>query len=57
LAGGLQDLASEQVADLDSEILGVGEAGAPGHALGPVGMVQHIFGGGLEGGPQSIQQL
>jgi hypothetical protein len=57
VAGSLQDLTGQQVADLSGEFLGVGEACAPGHPIGAIGVVQHIFGGSPEGGTQRIQQL
>jgi hypothetical protein len=53
----LQDLAGEEVANLSGQFFGIGEACAPRHAVGSVGVVQHIFGGGPEGGAQSIQEL
>jgi hypothetical protein len=55
LKGNVEDLTGEQVTDLDGEVLDVGEACTPGHAIGAVGVAEHIFRGGLEGRGQRIQ--
>jgi hypothetical protein len=55
--GGAQDLAGEQVADLNGDVLQLREACAPGHAVGTKGVAEDVFGGHLEGGSQRMQQL
>jgi hypothetical protein len=57
LEGEAEDFAAEQVADLDGDVLNLGETGVPGHAIGAVGMADNVFGRCLEGGCQRIQEL
>jgi hypothetical protein len=54
LTGGLQDLAGEPVADLGGKILGIGEARAPGHAVGAIGVMQHFLAAARSAGPKAF---
>jgi hypothetical protein len=57
LEGEAEDLAGKQVADFDGDVLDFGEVSAPREAVGALGVAEHVFGGGLKGGCQRIQQL
>jgi hypothetical protein len=51
-----EDFASDELADLDGELLQVVEGGAPGGAFRPPELVDGVFGGALEGETYSIDQ-